>query len=200
MTQPTDRRARSPRGRAPEPPLTGSAAEDAEPDPESIARTIVLRQLTAAPRSRAQLEEAMLRRAVPADVSARVLDRFEEVGLVDDASYAESFVRSRQGERGLARRALERELRARGIAPEVAEEALAGIDGDDERAAALALVRRRAPATAGLERTRRRRRLVAMLARKGYPSGVALAVVDEVLAPDDDRGAVEGWPDRFGDG
>lgn len=173
--------SRGTRGRAPEPPASGAAAEDHEPDPESVARAIALRQLSAAARSRAQLEQAMARRGVPQDVAARVLDRFEEVGLVDDAAYAEMFVRSRHAERGLARRALARELRARGIVGEVAEGALARLEAEDEQAAARALVRRRAAATAGLDHQRRRRRLAAMLARKGYPPGMAIAVVDEVL-------------------
>lgn len=175
----TTRRARRP---SPEPPGSGSAAVDAEPEPEAVARAIALRLLTAAPRSRAQLEAAMARRAVPEDVAARVLDRFEEVGLIDDAAYAEMLVRTRHGERGLARRALAQELRAKGVDAGVAEEAIAGVTPDDERAAASALVRRRAPATAGLDRDRRRRRLAAMLARKGYGPGLALRVVDEILA------------------
>lgn len=174
-----------PHGWAPETPASGAAAQDAEPDAAAVARTIILRQLTAAPRSRAQLEQALARRSVPDEVAERVLDRLEEVGLVDDASYAESFVRSRRADRGLARRALAVELRARGVAPEVAEEALAGIDADDERASAHGLVRRRAPATRGLDPVRRRRRLVAMLARKGYPTHVAVAAVDEVLGTED---------------
>ena len=174
--------AHRPRRPSPEPPSSGSAAVDAEPDPEAVARAIALRLLTAAPRSRAQLEGAMARRAVPEDVATRVLDRFEEVGLIDDSAYAEMLVRTRHGERGLARRALAQELRAKGVDAGVAEEALATVTPEDEQAAARALVRRRAPATAGLDRERRRRRLAAMLARKGYGPGLALRVVDDVLA------------------
>jgi regulatory protein len=175
--EPAQRRHRP----AAEPPGSGSAAVDAEPDPESVARAIALRLLSAAPRSRAQLEEALARRGVPEDVAERLVDRFTEVGLVDDAAYAELLVRSRHDERGLARRALAHELRAKGIDPDVAQEALAGIDDADELAAARALVRRRAAATAGLPPDRRRRRLAAMLARKGYGPAVAIRVVDELL-------------------
>jgi regulatory protein len=174
-----------PRRAAAEPPDAGSAATDAEPDPESIARAIALRLLTAAPRSRAQLESALARRAVPPEVAERVLDRFTEVGLVDDTAYAQALVSSRHAERGLARRALAHELRAKGIDADVAQDALAGIDEADELAAARALVRRRAGTTADLDRGRRRRRLAAMLARKGYGPAVAIRVVDEVLGGDD---------------
>ncbi len=162
----------------------------AERDPESLARSVALRQLAAAPRSRSQLSAAMARRGVPEDVAERVLDRFAEVGLIDDAAYAELLVRSRHAGRGLARRALERELHAKGISREVAEGALASIDGEDERRAARALVARRVAATAGLEPRRRRRRLVEMLARRGYSPSAAAAAVDEVLAG---TGEDPGW-------
>ncbi|ACQ80697.1 regulatory protein RecX [Beutenbergia cavernae DSM 12333] len=169
-----------------EPPRAGAAAVDAEPDPESVARSIALRLLTGAPRSRAQLAEAMARKDVPDDVATRVLDRFTEVGLVDDAEFAAMLVRTRHAERGLARRALALELARKGIDREIAEEALAGVDDEDEEAAAVALVRRRAPASRGLEREKRRRRLVGMLARKGHSPSVALRVVDAVLAEERD--------------
>lgn len=199
-TAPRTRETRRPRARAPEPPESGSAAADREPDPESVARAIALRQLTAAPRSRAQLETALARRQVPEEVAGRVLDRLTEVGLVDDEAYAESLVRTRHADRGLARRALAHELRAKGISPEVAERALDDLDAGQERATARSLVARKAAGTAGLDPQRRRRRLAGMLARKGYPPGLALAVVDEVLdaeAGDDD--AHEGAYDDLDD-
>ncbi len=130
----------------------------------------------------------MARRDVPDDVVTTVLDRFTEVGLVDDLAYAEMLVRSRHADRGLARRALAHELRAKGISPELAEQALDQLDGDDERRTARELVARKAAGTAGLDRQRRRRRLAQMLARKGYPPGLALGVVDEVLADQDAAG------------
>jgi regulatory protein len=131
---------------------------------------------------------------VPEDVAARVLDRFTEVGLVDDSAYAEMLVRTRHADRGLARRALAHELHAKGIAPELAERALETLDGDDERRTARELVERKAAGTAGLDRQRRRRRLAQMLARKGYPPGLALGVVDEVLGVVD--GALDGALDE----
>ncbi|TRW45034.1 regulatory protein RecX [Georgenia yuyongxinii] len=176
------RRPRARRRDELEPPSAGAAAVDPEPDAEEVARTIALRQLTAAPRSRAQLEEALARRDVPADVAARVLDRFTEVGLVDDVAYAEMLVRTRHAERGLARRALAQELRRKGIDAEVAEVALEQVDDADEETAARRLVEKKARSTAGLDRQVRRRRLAAMLARKGFGPGVAVRVIDEVLA------------------
>ncbi len=170
------------RSAAPEPPESGAAAVDAEPDPESVARAIALRLLTGAPRSRAQLAEAMARQDVPEPVAERVLDRFTEVGLVDDAEYARILVRSRQADRGLARRALGVELRRKGIDDDVAAEALSTVDGDLEERTARDLARRRLTATAGLPREVRVRRVTAMLGRKGYPGGLAHRVVRDILA------------------
>lgn len=159
--------------------------EDAPGDPEQLARTICLRLLTAAPRTRSQLAEALVRRGVPDDVIDRVLDRYTEVGLIDDETFARMWVSSRHTGRGLARRALGHELRQRGVDNDVVAEAVSALDPDTERETARALVRRR---LRGLDRQPPDvavRRLVGMLARKGYPSGLAYAVVREELAARD---------------
>ncbi len=166
----------------PDAPTPGSGADDApDADPESAARGIVLRKLTASAKTRAQLEETLAGRGVPDEVAARVLDRFTEVGLVDDAAYADTFVRSRHADRGLSRRALAVELRRKGVDDDTAQEALEQIDPDTERAAAEALVQRRLRSTRGLAYDARVRRLAGMLARKGYPGGLAMAVVRDAL-------------------
>ena len=155
-----------------------------EADPEQVARAIVLRQLTLGPRTRAQLAAVLARRRVPDEAATRVLDRFTEVGLVDDQAFAESWVESRHTGRGLARRALAHELRQRGVADPLVAQAVADLDPERELATARALVDRRLAATRGLDPAARARRLVGLLARKGYPPGLALRVVREALAAD----------------
>jgi regulatory protein len=177
-------RART-RHRGPDEPTPGSDADlTALADPESVARTIVLTALTAAPRSRAQLESKLAAKGASPEVAAAVLDRFEQVGLVDDAEFARSLVRSRQASRGLAGRALRQELRRSGIEDEVAAGALAELDPEQEVARARALVAKRLPATRGLPQPKRVARLSGMLARKGYPSSLAFQVVREALLAD----------------
>lgn len=172
-----------------EPPTTGAAAEDAEPDQEGVARAIALRMLTGAPRSRAQLAQKMASKNVPDEVATKVLDRFTEVGLIDDAAYAEMLVRTRHTEKGLARRALAQELRRKGVDAETAEAALEAVQPEDEADRALELVRRKARSTEGVDPVRRRRRLVSMLARKGYGPGAAMRAVDQVLGEEEDWAA-----------
>ncbi len=163
------------------PDVVPGSAEDEMSDPESVARGICLRALTGAPKTRSQLADLLASRDVPDDAAEAVLDRFTEVGLIDDAAFARAWVSSRQSGRGLARRALSAELRAKGVEPEVAAEAVEAVGDDDEREAARRLVDRKVGAMRRLDRTTATRRLMGMLARKGYNGGLAAAVVREAL-------------------
>lgn len=171
-------------GRTAEPPETGSAAVDPEPDHEQVARAIALRLLTGAPRSRHQLAEAMARKGVEEGAAERVLDRFTEVGLIDDAQYAQMLVRSQRESRGLARRGLAQELRRKGIGDADAAPALDTVDDEAEEASARALLERRLRTSGDLDPVVFSRRAVAMLGRKGYPPGLASRLVREMV---DDR-------------
>ncbi len=121
-------------------------------------------------------------RDVDAEIADAVLDRFAEVGLVDDEAFARSWVESRQRHKGLARSVLRQELRQRGVSPELIELALASIDDEDEHARALMLARSKL----GAHRTQppqvRLRRLAAVLARKGYSGQVAWVAARDALA------------------
>lgn len=165
--------------RTSEPPEPASASDPEVPDadPESVARKILLDQLTGQARSRQELAEKLAKRLVPDEIAERLLDRFEEVGLIDDAAFARLWVESRQSGKGLARRALAQELRRKGVEDEVARQALDEVDPEQERASARVLVRRKLPSMARLEEPVKVRRLVGMLARKGYPPGLAFEIV-----------------------
>ncbi|WP_308206086.1 regulatory protein RecX [Actinoallomurus spadix] len=170
------------RGRSPEGPTPGSPAAQGPPaDPEAVAREICLRQLSFSPKTRAQLADALRRKGVPDDVAERVLSRYSEVGLIDDAAFARAWVESRHVGRGLARRALAAELRRRGVADETVSEAVEELGPEQEEAAARELVARRLPGTRNLDPVKRTRRLMGMLARKGYSGGLAYRVVREAL-------------------
>jgi regulatory protein len=150
-------------------------------DPAERARAICLRLLTGTPRTRKQLADALRKREIPEDVAEEVLSRFEEVGLIDDGAFADAWVESRHHGRGLARRALAQELRTKGVDSELIDEAVSQLDSEQEEATARELVARKLRATRGLDRDKRLRRLAGMLARKGYPEGMALRVVRRAL-------------------
>ncbi|MFE2285124.1 recombination regulator RecX [Streptomyces sp. NPDC059443] len=186
---PEGRRAGSRQGRREGGGRGGRRAEGGREDrqelppqsPEEQARAICLRLLTGMPRTRRQLADALAKRDIPEEVSEQVLSRFEEVGLIDDAAFAGAWVESRHRGRGLARRALAQELRTKGVDPTLVQEALEQLDSDQEEETARELVERKLRSTRGLERDKRLRRLAGMLARKGYPEGMALRVVRRAL-------------------
>ncbi|WP_199487405.1 regulatory protein RecX [Actinomadura spongiicola] len=150
-------------------------------DPEALARETCLRMLATSPRTRAQLADALRRKNVPDDVAENVLVRFDDVGLIDDEAFAQAWVQSRHRGRGLAKRALAAELRHRGVAEETVNEAVESLDPAQEEQTARALVARKLPSTAGLDPTKRMRRLVGMLARKGYSPALAYRITKEAL-------------------
>lgn len=177
-----------------EPPETGETAETSEP-PETAekaaerAREICLRQLAVRPRTRAELATALRRRGIADEVADEVLSRYTDVGMIDDASFARAWVSSRHHGKGLARRALGHELRRRGVDPGTVGDALEQLDSDTEADTARALVARKLRTATG-DPQAVMRRLVGMLARKGYPAGLAFRVVKEALAADERTAAL----------
>jgi regulatory protein len=166
------------------PPQSTSESQDEQ------ARTLCLRLLTARARTRAELAGQLVKRRYPDDVAERVLDRLAEVGLIDDQDFAEQWVRSRHANAGKGKRALASELRTKGLDDEVIADALADIDAGAERTRAEQLVadklrrERLADDTDDLKITRR---LVAMLARRGYGQSMAFDVVKVALAGERER-------------
>jgi regulatory protein len=163
-------------------------------DPEERARQECLRLLTLAPRTRAQLADALRRRGIPDEVADGVLERFTGAGLIDDAAFARAWVESRHYSRGLAGRALTAELKRRGVHDEEIREAVAGLGPDAEIAAARQLVAQKLPATRGQPAQARVRRLAGMLARKGYPPGLAFRVIREAMEAEGTHAELEEEP------
>ena len=151
----------------------------------AVAREIALRQLTVRQRTRAELQAALARRNVPEEAAREVLDRFTEVGLVDDAAFARDWVAG-GARRMRGRRVLAQELATKGVAKELIDDALAATDPSDDLEVARALARRRLRAMSGLDRQVRFRRLCAALERRGFPRGVIVDVVRDVLDEDAD--------------
>ena len=174
----------SPRRRGRGRPGGGEPVDQSEPDvdPLDVARQICLHQLEFAPRTRAELAAVLRRKGVEDEVAEQVLGRFAEVGMIDDAVFAQMWVTSRHRGRGLAGRALSQELRRKGVDDASIAEAVSTLDPAQETATARALVDRKLRTTAGVPTEARVRRLAGMLARKGYPAGVAFRVVREALA------------------
>jgi regulatory protein len=152
-------------------------------DAEPVARSIALRKLTARPRTRHELDKALQAKNVPPSVKKAVLDRMEEVGLVNDASFAADWVASRQHRRHLSRRALRRELEAKGVERSEIDSALNDVDFDSELTTARDLVERKRATMSGLARDVQYRRLAGILGRRGFDTAVTVQVLNELLGP-----------------
>ena len=182
-------------------------------DPEAAALEICLRLLTAAPRTRAQLDQALRRRGMAQSAADAALDRLAGAGLIDDAAFARAWVDTRHRGRGLARRALTAELRQRGVDEGDVRAAVADLGPEQEAASARRLVEAKLAATRGRPLATRMRRLTGLLARKGYPPGMAYRVIREALEQEGidpaqagleaegvvDAGAAAGEPDLDGE-
>jgi regulatory protein len=153
---------------------------------EAQAKDVCVRLLTMRAHSRSELTERLAKRGFEPDVARAALDRLTEVGLIDDAAFARQWVHSRHQHSGKGRAALGIELRGKGIAADLADAALAEISRDDERERATELVHKKLRAVdvaeldAG-ERDRLTRRLVGMLARRGYSQSMAFDMVRSEL-------------------
>jgi regulatory protein len=159
-----------------------------EPSREEQARALCLRLLTGRSRTRAELLAQLTKRGYPDDVSAQVLDRLADVGLVNDTDFAQQWVESRHARAGKSRRAMAAELHTKGVDKDVITAALGAIDGEAERSRAEELVRvkLRRDALSG-DDARITRRLVGMLARRGYSQNLACEVVLAELSAERER-------------
>jgi regulatory protein len=173
----------------------GATPEAPRDNPEERARQVCLRLLTLAPRTRAQLADALRKRGIPDETADEVLSRFEDVGLIDDATFARAWVESRHYSRGLASRVLSAELKQRGVADDEIRAAIEeGLGPHAEIEAARRLIDRKLQSTRGLPPEQRTRRLAGLLARKGYPAGLAFRVIREALESEGEVAFPEGEP------
>lgn len=148
---------------------------------EAAARRIALDALSRAARTRGQLETLLQRKGIAPQAAETVLDRFEEVGLVDDAGYAEAFVESRHRIRGQGGRALSAELRRRGVADEIVVDAVGALDPDREFETACRIARARYDRMPAVAAEVKLRRLAGFLARKGYSGAIVSRAVRHVV-------------------
>lgn len=157
-----------------------------ETDPYTRAKTIVYNQLAYSAKTRGQLRKKLQAEGFDAELIEPLLDKFEVAKLIDDAEYAQTFVAQKSRTKKLSRAALRRELAERGVRGEEAENALAQRTDEQEREDAAELVRKKLRPGMDLsdraEKDRVTRRLLGMLARRGYSSSVSMSVIREELA------------------
>lgn len=179
--------------------MVGADSRIPEPDadPLAVARGIALARLTLRAHSEAELRTVLSKKNTPPEVVDELMARFREVGLVDDAGFAKSWVTSRHEHRGASARSLRDELRRKGVDRELIDAAVAGVDHDSELAAARGLAERKLRSLRGVDAVAARRRLMGALSRRGYASSVVVQIVNEVAdrlgGADDDELSSDAW-------
>lgn len=156
-------------------------ADQADADPIAVAREIALRQLTVRARTRVELARALARKQVPEDAAQAVLDRLQEVGLIDDEVFARDWLAA-GGRRQKSRRVLLGELAEKGVDRELIDAAAAELEAERDYDIATAFAARKARGLTGLEPAVQYRRLAGALARRGFPASVVAQVTKEALA------------------
>jgi regulatory protein len=172
-----------------EPTITDADNPAAQPmsadDPAAAAREIALRRLSVRARSRKELASDLKSRQVAPEIAEQVLDRFTEVGLIDDGAFAQEWVESRGRRSGTAK--LRQELRLKGVSEERIAEATGG-RADEDLDNARALATRKAASMRGLDSLVRQRRLNAFLGRRGFSNAVIRRVIAELLDAEPEPG------------
>lgn len=155
---------------------------------EQRARNVLLYQLARGAKSAHTLRGILEKREIDKEIAESVIQRFIEVGLIDDVAYAETFVNAKQRHKGLAKSAIKRELSQKGVDAHVVEQVTAEITAESELEMAIDLANRRIGRMASLAYDVRQRRLNSYLARKGYSSAVVLTAVKHAEAQLSQRG------------
>ena len=145
------------------------------------AKQVLLRRLSNAPRTRKELAKDLKDKDISDEVANVALDRFEEVGLINDQALASNYVSSQHERKGLGKNALRQQLRAKGVSDDVALEAISQISDDQEFQAAFALACKKIRSLQRDDAKTQLRKIVGVLARKGYPSNLAFRVAKEVI-------------------
>ncbi|WP_432789048.1 regulatory protein RecX [Brevibacterium sp. K11IcPPYGO002] len=159
--------------------------EDEAPDFDADyaqAKKTAMNMLAMRDHSSDELRKKLLKRDLMPEAIDVLIEKLQNSRLLNDEEFAHRFARAQRENRKLSRSVLKRELSKKGISPELASEAVADIDGEEELAREVA--EKKAASTRRLDYAVRERRILGMLARRGFPSAICIKVTRDVLADD----------------
>ncbi|HJD78141.1 regulatory protein [Corynebacterium pollutisoli] len=164
----------------------GSLFDHEAEEAKAAVRKRALLFLDARARSRHELRGRLLDLEFEEAVVDDVLDDLAGVGLLDDAAFAHEWVRQRHARRGKSSRVLDRELQDKGVDSATRADALEQIDAADEEATARALAEKKARSVRTVpadraESDKALRRIVGVLARRGFAQGMSLRIARDAL-------------------
>lgn len=151
-------------------------------DPEyKRAKKRALNILSARDHSSAELRNKLVKKEHPEDVVDVLIDKLEKANLLNDRAYAHGYVRAQRESRKLSKKALRLQMRKKGLPDSAVSEALDEVQAEDEHELAFSVAMKKARSTRGLPREVRERRILGMLARRGFPTGISLDVTRRAL-------------------
>lgn len=139
-------------------------------------------------RTKAELSRALKRKGFEPEVIAGCVDRLESRRMVDDAAYAKRYTEQRASGQRKGRMLIRQELMQRGVGKADVDQALGELDSRIEESAALSLARKKWPSTKGNDRERKMK-LLGLLMRRGYPSGIARTAMQQAAAEAGEAGS-----------
>ncbi|MDY0830593.1 regulatory protein RecX [Microbacterium sp. BG28] len=161
---------------------------DTDSEPESddaalaqAASDALLRKLRARSLSEREARTFLAQRDLSRDAVEEIVAGFLRLSYLDDAALAEQLVHVGVSRKGEGRIAIAQAMARRGVPRDVADAALEAV-GDDDAERALEFARRKATSIGGRDDDAALRRLVGQLARRGYPSSVAMTAARQALA------------------
>lgn len=158
-----------------------------EEEAKAKVRSRALLLLDQRARSRSELHDRLVRAEFDPEVIESVLDDLANVGLLDDAAFAREWVRQRHARRGKSAWVLDRELQRKGGVVQVDRaEALEQVTQESEQSIMEDLAAKKARSVKTIpedraERDKVLRRIVGVLARRGFNEGASLRVAKAAL-------------------
>ncbi|CAB4630030.1 unannotated protein [freshwater metagenome] len=149
---------------------------------EERARNIVLKLLERGPKSSSELASALEKHEIPKEIAKLVIDRFSEVELIDDASYAHQLADASRRTQGLARSMVKRKLADKGLDQDLINQVASDITDEDELLVATALAIKRLRQLSKLAPEVRNRRLIGFLQRRGFGPSIVFGAIREAEA------------------
>jgi len=146
-------------------------------DEGEVAYQKALHFLSFRPRSGNEVQKNLEKHDFSDEVISEVIERLRRNHLVNDLDFAQNWVENRSEFRPRGRRALEMELRQKGVPHEVIA---AVLDNLNEAELAYQAARKQARKYSRLEWREYRQKMIAFLARRGFNYGVAAPAVKKV--------------------
>ncbi len=140
-------------------------------------------------RTKSELVQRLREKNFPSEMIERVIEKLNGLGLIDDQKFAELFIADKVARKPVGRRELERRLREKGIQKDMVSRALSTISGDDvQNGLALQAAGVKIRSLKRFDVKKRREKLIAFLARRGFDWSVIKKVVEKLFDDDIDAG------------